>query len=238
MNAKLWSVALVMSYFARTGIAQGVGGPPSHAYEDCRGKKAGDAVQHMTREGRVSATCENSPDGLIARPANARPASPIQPASAKPSRSGFTLASSAGIDGGTLPIEYSCDGAGSSPALQWSNAPAATKEFAVMISTLPVDGVTRWNWVLFGIPKSATGLSKNTSGVGILGATSHDMSVRYEPPCPNGPGAKLYTFTVYALSASPVLPEQPGKVTGAVLTQAIRAITLDSASINMSYARR
>ncbi|MEI7613624.1 MAG: YbhB/YbcL family Raf kinase inhibitor-like protein [Betaproteobacteria bacterium] len=153
-------------------------------------------------------------------------------------RSGFTLTSGAGIDGGMLPVEYSCDGTGASPALQWSNAPVGTKEFALVISTFPVDGTTRWNWVLFGIPKSATGLAKNTAGVGTLGATSHDMSVTYEPPCPNGPGAKLYTFTVYALSASPALPDSPNKVTGATLTKAINSITLDSASINLSYARR
>ena len=107
-----------------------------------------------------------------------------------------------------------------------------------MMTTIPVDGATRWNWVLIGIPKTATGLTKNSSGVGILGATSHDMSVRYEPPCPKGPGAKLYTFTVYALSASPSLPENPSKMTGAMLTKAITSITLDSASINMSYTRR
>ena len=46
--------------------------PPPHAYEDCKGKKVGDAVQHMTREGQVAATCEDSPEGLVARP-NQRP---------------------------------------------------------------------------------------------------------------------------------------------------------------------
>jgi len=43
-------------------------GPPPQAYEDCKGKKAGDAVQHTTREGIVSATCVDSPEGLVARP--------------------------------------------------------------------------------------------------------------------------------------------------------------------------
>ncbi|MDQ5986551.1 MAG: hypothetical protein CSYNP_02281 [Syntrophus sp. SKADARSKE-3] len=43
-------------------------GPPPQAYEDCKGKKAGDTVQHMTREGKVNATCMDSPQGLVARP--------------------------------------------------------------------------------------------------------------------------------------------------------------------------
>ena len=42
--------------------------PPPQAYTDCLGKKAGDAVQHATPEGRVAATCLDSPNGLVARP--------------------------------------------------------------------------------------------------------------------------------------------------------------------------
>jgi hypothetical protein len=42
--------------------------PPPQAYEDCRGKKAGDIVQHRKPEGQVTATCIDSPRGLVARP--------------------------------------------------------------------------------------------------------------------------------------------------------------------------
>lgn len=43
--------------------------PPPEAYQDCKGKQAGDVVQITTpREGKVSATCTNSPKGLFARP--------------------------------------------------------------------------------------------------------------------------------------------------------------------------
>lgn len=45
--------------------------PPPQAYTDCKGKKAGDTVQHTTREGKVPATCESSPKGLVARPKHA-----------------------------------------------------------------------------------------------------------------------------------------------------------------------
>jgi len=47
---------------------QGGQAPPQQAYDDCKGKKAGDSVQHMTREGKVAATCMDSPQGFIARP--------------------------------------------------------------------------------------------------------------------------------------------------------------------------
>jgi phosphatidylethanolamine-binding protein (PEBP) family uncharacterized protein len=148
----------------------------------------------------------------------------------------LSLISNAGVDGGTLPSEYTCDGTGSSPALSWSNAPAGTKEFALMMTTIPVDGPTKWNWVLYGLSGSSTNLAKNSSGVGILGVSSRGTRV-YEPPCSQGPGAKIYTFTLFALSAPPTLPVAAGQVTGEVLTKAISSITLGSASLNLSYTR-
>ena len=48
-------------------------GPPPNAYTDCQGKKAGDTVQHKTPEGVVSATCAESPGGLVARPVGKTP---------------------------------------------------------------------------------------------------------------------------------------------------------------------
>lgn len=42
--------------------------PPPQAFADCKGKKAGDAIQHTTPEGKVAATCQASASGLVARP--------------------------------------------------------------------------------------------------------------------------------------------------------------------------
>jgi hypothetical protein len=53
--------------------------PPPQAYEDCRDKKAGDAVQHATPEGKVAATCMESPTGLVARPNRTRESAPAGP---------------------------------------------------------------------------------------------------------------------------------------------------------------
>jgi phosphatidylethanolamine-binding protein (PEBP) family uncharacterized protein len=150
---------------------------------------------------------------------------------------GFTVTSEAGVDGGTLPVEYTADGAGNSPALAWENAPEGTTEYCLMMTTLPIDGSTKWDWVLYHIPGTATGIVKNSVGVGVLGVTTKGTMV-YEPPASQGPGPKLYTFTVYALSAAPQLPDVPEEVTGAVLTQAIAGITLASDSVNLTYTRQ
>jgi hypothetical protein len=42
--------------------------PPQSAFDDCKGKKPGERVQHATPGGKVTATCESSPQGLVARP--------------------------------------------------------------------------------------------------------------------------------------------------------------------------
>ncbi len=60
----------------------------------------------------------------------------------------FTLTSPAGVNGGSLPADYTCDGTGSTLALAWSNAPTGTKEFTLLMTTLPGDGTNKWNWVL------------------------------------------------------------------------------------------
>lgn len=159
------------------------------------------------------------------------------PQAAPASGNEFVLSSPAAVDGGTLPVEYTCDGAGSTIALDWSNAPAGTKEFAMMMTTLPGDGTTRWNWVLYAIPGTATGLARNTTGIGIIGTGSHGTVMAYDPPCSQGPGAKLYTFTVYALSGSPSFTVSSEQVTGPVLADAIAAITLGKATLNLSYSR-
>lgn len=77
MKTRMTVLTLVVSLWTWAAMAQdrplqtpppGGQGPPPQAYEDCRGKMAGDAVQHTTREGTVAATCVDSPQGLVARP--------------------------------------------------------------------------------------------------------------------------------------------------------------------------
>ncbi len=149
----------------------------------------------------------------------------------------FILTSDAGQDGSTMSAAYTCDGAGSTPGLSWSGAPAGTKEYALMMTTQPGDGTNRWNWVLYDIPVATTSLAENSTGVGRLGTGSHGTVMQYDPPCSQGPGPKTYTFTLYALSASPSLPASGDQVTGPVLTSALAPVTLGTVSLNLTYTR-
>lgn len=148
----------------------------------------------------------------------------------------LALTSPAFQDGGTLPVVYTCDGAGHSPPLAWSGAPEGTVQFAMLMTTLANDGM-KWNWVMYGIPASATALAESGVDVGTFGLTSDGPDLRYYPPCSQGPGAKTYTFTIYALSAAPVLSVPAGQVSGAVLTSAISSLALDSSRVSVTYTR-
>lgn len=148
----------------------------------------------------------------------------------------FTLTSPAFQDGGELPVDYTCDGAGYSPPLQWAGQPKATVEFALMMTTIAKDG-EKWNWVLYDIPSDVPALAENSSGVGINGLSSDGPELVYYPPCSQGPGPKTYTFTIHALSQKPVITVPADHVSGAVLTSAISQITLASSQINVSYTR-
>ncbi|WMW79137.1 YHYH protein [Undibacterium cyanobacteriorum] len=150
--------------------------------------------------------------------------------------SSFKLISSAGLDGAAMAADYTCDGTGSSIPLSWSNAPSGTKEFALLMTTIPGDGTTKWNWVLYNIPAATSSLVKDSIGVGTLGVGSDGPLAAYQAPCSQGPGAKVYTLTLYALSAAPTLPSS-GAITGAILKDAIANITLGSASTNLSFTR-
>jgi len=152
----------------------------------------------------------------------------------------FTFTSTDFVDGGTLPVEYTCDGASGllspSPPLEWTGAPQGTVEFAIMMTTLALDG-TKWNWVLFHIPGNVTSLAENTLGVGTAGVSSDGPELRYYPPCSTGPGAKTYTFTIYALSGTPTFSVPASQVNGDILTTAISSLTIASRQVNVSYTR-
>jgi phosphatidylethanolamine-binding protein (PEBP) family uncharacterized protein len=133
-----------------------------------------------------------------------------------------------------MPVDYTCDGRGISFPLVWSNAPLGTREYALLMTTLPGDGTTKWNWVLYGIPSSVSSLQPDSRAIGTAGVGSDGPLVGYQSPCSQGPGLKLYTFTIYALSSSPTVT---GQVTGAVLSNAIKPLTLATASLTVGYTR-
>lgn len=149
----------------------------------------------------------------------------------------FTVISSAFTNNGILPKKYTCDSLGISPPLSWANAPAGTTSFAVTMHTVPPTPPNHAYIVIFNIPTSVTSLQENTSGIGTWGINSVNGQQKYTPPCSQGPGAKIYTLTVYALSSAPLFSVPASQVTLDILLTAISTKTLASSVINVSYTR-
>lgn len=151
--------------------------------------------------------------------------------------SGFSLSSPEIKADSLLPIDYTCDGVSATLPLEWSGEPEGTVAFALIMhhEASPTD--IHWYWVLYYIPASVHGLSKNVSGIGILGTNSVNDKNEYAPPCSQGPGIKAYTYTVYALSSNPVINVPQVEVTRQVLLDAIDEITLSSAKMTVYYSR-
>ena len=125
----------------------------------------------------------------------------------------LTVSSSALKAGETIPQDYTADGRNVSPPLQWSGAPASTKEFAVILDDPDVPMPQPFvHWVVYKIPATAKGLPENmpadaaTPMPADLKGTIQGLSGFRRPmwrgPAPPKPGvAHQYHFIVYALDA-------------------------------------
>lgn len=155
-----------------------------------------------------------------------------------PKHSGrFVVRSAAVTNGGTLPVEFTGDGSGSTLPLEWYGAPPATKTYAVIMHHLDPKGLIKWYWTLYNIPANVNSLPKDVQGVGTPGNNSVNHRVGYAPPHSKGPGPKTYILTVYALSAPMQISLPPPAVSRNVLLTAMKNLVLDSAELRFTYDR-
>jgi Raf kinase inhibitor-like YbhB/YbcL family protein len=108
--------------------------------------------------------------------------------------------------GGSIPKQFTCDGADISPELHWGTPPASTKGFA-LIADDPDAPVGTWvHWVLFNLPPQLRGLPENVSKQesldnGALNGRNDFRKIGYGGPCPPPGKPHRYFFKLYALDA-------------------------------------
>jgi len=101
-----------------------------------------------------------------------------------------------------LTAQYTCQGAGHSPPLYWSGAPAlATKSYAIVIDDSRAPITPYVYWIVFDIRSAATAIPAGGHLPGALQAMNSKGTSRYDPPCP-GSGHNMYRITVYALNVA------------------------------------
>lgn len=103
-----------------------------------------------------------------------------------------------------------CTGDNESPALIWSNPPANTKSFALIVHDPEgAKGLGVTHLVAYNISPSATGLAANDlrDGKNFTGGKNTPGTDKWHGPCPPpGTGAHHYTFTLIATEQAPDLP--------------------------------
>jgi len=110
-----------------------------------------------------------------------------------------------------IPAKYTCSGAGLSPQLTWSAAPAGTASLALIVTDPDAPGRTFVHWVLYDLPAGTRALPEGLPTQGQLADGSRQGrndfgNIGYGGPCPPGHAPHHYVFMLYALDAKLNLP--------------------------------
>ncbi len=154
----------------------------------------------------------------------------------------FTLESPAFEHGAPIPVGHTCDGEDISPRLEWTEAPAVTKSFALLVDD-PDAPVGNWvHWVVFDLPASARSLPEGIPKDGRLrdpaGAIQgkNDFGrLGWGGPCPPPGKSHRYFFKLLALDVRLGLPPGASK---ADVERAARGHVQARAETFGTYARR
>lgn len=141
--------------------------------------------------------------------------------------------------------DFGCAGENLSPELAWSDPPAGTKSFAVLVHDpdAPTGGAGFWHWLVTDIPASARGLAR---GAGAAGGKKLPAPARhwdndygdaaYGGPCPPpGHGAHRYNFTIYALGVEKI--DLPTHAKASVVGFTVNQNALAKATLTSRFGR-
>lgn len=144
-----------------------------------------------------------------------------------PMTDSLAVTSAAFAEGGTIPSRFTCDGADVSPPLSWSEAPDATRAFALVVDDPDARGFVHWAVADLEATELAEGATDGVHGRNSFGRSG------YGGPCPPS-GSHRYVFTVFALSEPVGLP---AGFSADELRSAMTDKVLASGSLTASYRR-
>ena len=155
----------------------------------------------------------------------------------------FSLRSPSFEPQGPIPAKHTCQGEDDSPALAWSDAPAGTKSFALIVDDPdapdPAAPKTIWvHWVVYNIPAATTALTPGASpaNIPVGGAEGINDFKRagYNGPCPPI-GRHRYFHKLYALDVVLADLHEPTK---AQLEKAMAGHVLGEAQLVGTYQKQ
>ena len=153
------------------------------------------------------------------------------------------LTSAAVTNGGTLPPRYTCDGNDVSPPLRWSDTPAGTRSFVLIVDDPdapdPAAPKRIWvHWVLYNLPASLEeipeGVSEQSLGHRVRTALNDSGDAGYGGPCPPI-GRHRYFHRLFALDTE--LPELGPRARRSDVEKAMAGHVLADAILMATYER-
>lgn len=146
----------------------------------------------------------------------------------------FTISSPAFADGAVIPRRFTGDGENLSPPLEWRDAPAGTKSFALIVEDPDAPSGTFRHWGIYDIPGGTTRIAE---GGGAFPSTKTDFNRQGYggPRPPKGHGPHHYHFRLGALDVDHL--KVPPKATVEEMWAAARPHLLGEAAMIGIYER-
>ena len=148
----------------------------------------------------VGASCANVPTEIVTQEQGSSVATEVQ--ETVDTSVSLELTSTAFEHNQMIPLQYTCDGDGIHPDLQFSNTPKKTKSFALIVYDPDVPETIRedqnWDhWLVWNISPTVDGIAEGAAPEAVLGTTTGGTQ-EFVPPC--APDTEhRYIFTLYAL---------------------------------------
>jgi Raf kinase inhibitor-like YbhB/YbcL family protein len=172
--------------------------------------------------------------GLFVKPALQLRAAVAQSPTQKPSEPKLQLSSSSFEADSAIPAKYTCDGTNVSPALAWTEPPAGTQSFALVVDDPDTPKKTAIHWLIYDLPAATRALPEGVPTKAKLPDGSRQGKndpgkIGYTGPCPErGGAAHHYFFKLYALDYQTGLKP---KATAADVEKAIKGHILAQAEL-------
>jgi hypothetical protein len=141
---------------------------------------------------------------------------------------------------GGIPSVHTCQGADRAPGLAWTDVPAASKSFVLIVDDPdapdPAAPKMTWvHWVVYNLPASTRGLAAGeTLPAGALEGLNDWKGTGWRGPCPPV-GRHRYFFKLYALDA--MLPDLK-RPTKAQVEKAMQGHVLAQAELVGTYQKK
>lgn len=155
----------------------------------------------------------------------------------------LSLASPSFVQMDAIPKLHTCDGEDLAPALAWTQVPAGTKSFVLIVDDPDAPDPaaptrTFVHWVLYDIPAGASSLPEGATGDELPEGTREGLNdakrIGYMGPCPPI-GRHRYFFKLSALDST---LRDLGNATKADVERAMRGHVLEKAELVGTYERK